>query len=82
MFDARTQHKEKTAIGISKLADVVAEKLSNEDDTSLESVREQCDHDVVFGGMRRFSKAKTALITEVIPDAPSEWPTFGFTDPM
>ena len=46
MFDARTQHKEKTAIGIVKLADVVAEKLSDEDDTTLESVRKRCDYDV------------------------------------
>jgi hypothetical protein len=46
MFDARTQHKEKTAIGIVRLAEVVAENFGGEDDTSLEVVREQCDHDV------------------------------------
>lgn len=46
MFDARTQHKEKTAIGIVKLADVVAEKLADEDDTTLEKVRKQCKYDV------------------------------------
>jgi hypothetical protein len=46
MFDARTQHKEKTANEIVQLAEVVSEKFGGEDDTSLEEVREQSDHDV------------------------------------
>jgi len=46
MFDAHTQHKEKTAIEIVHIADVVTEKFGGEDDTSLEQVREQCGHDV------------------------------------
>ncbi|KIW07366.1 uncharacterized protein PV09_02212 [Verruconis gallopava] len=45
MFDARTQHKDKTAVAIAKFADVVAEKFGGEDDTSLEEVRKQSDYD-------------------------------------
>ena len=33
----------------------------------------------MFGGMVLFSKASTALIKLVIPEAPSAWPTFGLT---
>jgi hypothetical protein len=46
MFDARTQHKEKTANEIVKLANVVAEKFGGENDTSLEEVRKQGKFDV------------------------------------
>lgn len=34
-----------------------------------------------FGGIVSFSNARTHLMTLVIPEAPSEWPTFGFTYP-
>jgi hypothetical protein len=37
---------------------------------------------LIFGGIVLFSKARTALIRLVIPEQPSECPTFGFTDPM
>lgn len=46
MFDAHTQHKEKTAIEIAHIADVVAEKFGGEEDTSLEEVRKQTKRDV------------------------------------
>lgn len=34
---------------------------------------------LIFGGIVLCSKASTALIRLVMPEAPSEWPTFGFT---
>lgn len=34
---------------------------------------------LMFGGIVLFSKANTALIKLVKPEAPSEWPTFGLT---
>lgn len=34
---------------------------------------------LMFGGIVSCSKASTALIKLVIPEAPSEWPTLGFT---
>ena len=34
---------------------------------------------LMFGGMILLSSASTVLIILVIPDAPSEWPTLGFT---
>lgn len=34
---------------------------------------------LMFGGMVFFSKARTALMMLVIPEAPSEWPTLGLT---
>lgn len=34
---------------------------------------------LMFGGIIFFSNAKTILMILVIPDAPSECPTFGFT---
>jgi hypothetical protein len=37
---------------------------------------------LMFGGMVLFSSARTHLIRLVIPEDPSPWPTFGFTDPM
>jgi hypothetical protein len=33
----------------------------------------------IFGGIVACSRLNTALIMLVIPDAPLEWPTFGFT---
>ena len=33
----------------------------------------------MLGGIVSFSKARTTLIRLVMPDAPSEWPTFGLT---
>ena len=33
----------------------------------------------MFGGTVLCSRAKTVLIKLVVPEAPSEWPTFGFT---
>ncbi|KAF2227623.1 hypothetical protein BDZ85DRAFT_254597 [Elsinoe ampelina] len=42
MFDARTQHKDKTATQIGLVAQVVSEKFaSNDTDTSLEAVRKE-----------------------------------------
>lgn len=32
-----------------------------------------------FGGITLFSRARTAFITLVTPEAPSEWPTLGLT---
>jgi len=47
MFDARTQHKEKTAVEIMHIADVVAERFGDgEEDTSLEEVRKQAGYDL------------------------------------
>lgn len=37
---------------------------------------------LILGGIMRFSRASTAFITEVRPDAPSKWPRLGFTEPM
>ena len=34
---------------------------------------------LMFGGIILFSRANIAFIRLVIPEAPSEWPTFGFT---
>lgn len=34
---------------------------------------------LIFGGIVLFSRARTALMILVSPDAPSPWPTFGFT---
>ena len=34
---------------------------------------------LILGGIVLFSRASTALIKLEIPEAPSEWPTFGFT---
>ena len=34
---------------------------------------------LIFGGIVLCSSAKTVLIRLVVPEAPSEWPTFGFT---
>jgi hypothetical protein len=36
----------------------------------------------MFGGMVLCSRARTHLIKLLKPDDPSEWPTFGFTEPM
>ena len=33
----------------------------------------------MFGGIILCSNARTVLMRLVIPEAPSEWPTFGFT---
>lgn len=46
MFEAHTQHKEKTAIEIVHIADICTEKFGGEYDTTLEEVRKQCGHDV------------------------------------
>ncbi|KAF1986568.1 hypothetical protein K402DRAFT_412616 [Aulographum hederae CBS 113979] len=49
IFDARTQHKEKTATEISRLADVLIEKFIKEGDatdTSLDAVRQEAEEDV------------------------------------
>ncbi|KAI9679913.1 MAG: hypothetical protein M1817_004928 [Caeruleum heppii] len=49
LWDAKTQHKAKTAEQIGLVADVVAERFiegGNEDDTSLERVRKEADYDV------------------------------------
>ncbi|KAF2149423.1 hypothetical protein K461DRAFT_288010 [Myriangium duriaei CBS 260.36] len=46
MFDAKTQHKDKTATQIGMLAQVVKEKFSNsEDDTSLDKLRTEAGKD-------------------------------------
>jgi len=37
---------------------------------------------LMFGGIILCSKAKTDLIKLVRPEAPSEWPKFGLTEPM
>jgi hypothetical protein len=37
---------------------------------------------LMFGGIVLCSKAKTDLIKLVRPEAPSEWPKFGLTEPM
>ena len=34
---------------------------------------------LMFGGMILCSNARTVFIRLVVPEAPSEWPTFGFT---
>jgi len=48
VWDARTQHKEKTAGEISLVADVIADKFSTSDatDASLEKVRKEAEKDV------------------------------------
>jgi hypothetical protein len=46
MFDAHTQHKEKTAKEILHIVDVVTEKFGGEDGTTLEEVRKQCEYDI------------------------------------
>ncbi|TKA27401.1 hypothetical protein B0A50_05013 [Salinomyces thailandicus] len=49
MWDARTQHKEKTAGEIGQIADVVLSKFTGENDsegTKLERVRTECNRDV------------------------------------
>ncbi|KAK5113221.1 hypothetical protein LTR62_003557 [Meristemomyces frigidus] len=49
LWDARTQHKDKTATQIGELADVVLEKFTAEDDaegTQLQRVRDDCDREV------------------------------------
>ncbi len=37
---------------------------------------------LMFGGIVRCSSANTALMTLLMPEQPSEWPMFGFTEPM
>ncbi len=37
---------------------------------------------LMLGGMVRCSSARTALMTLVMPEQPSEWPTLGLTEPM
>ncbi|KAK3647476.1 hypothetical protein LTR22_013769 [Elasticomyces elasticus] len=49
LWDARTQHKDKTADQIGTLAEVVLGKFTaegDEDGTQMYKVREECDHDV------------------------------------
>ncbi|TKA73744.1 hypothetical protein B0A55_05457 [Friedmanniomyces simplex] len=49
LWDARTQHKEKTAEQIGSLADVVMEKFTSGDDgegSQMRRIREDCDRDV------------------------------------
>ncbi len=47
LWDARTQHKDKTARELGGLADVVLERFAEgEDDVSLEKVRTEAEHDV------------------------------------
>ncbi|KAK5724307.1 hypothetical protein LTR15_004351 [Elasticomyces elasticus] len=49
LWDARTQHKDKTADQIGALAEVVLEKFTadgDEDGTQMYRVREECGHDV------------------------------------
>ncbi len=47
LWDARTQHKDKTARELGGLADVVVERLADsEDDPSLEKVRTEAKYDV------------------------------------
>ena len=44
--EARTQHRQKTADELGLLADVLVDKLGdNEDDVTMERVRRECDHD-------------------------------------
>ncbi|KAG5290256.1 hypothetical protein I7I48_09833 [Histoplasma ohiense] len=37
---------------------------------------------LMLGGIVLFSSASTTLMSDEIPDAPSEWPTFGLIDPI
>ena len=47
VWDARTQHKDKTAQQLGELADVVCDKFAEgADDTSLEKLRKQAGHDL------------------------------------
>ncbi|KAK4580024.1 hypothetical protein LTR86_000226 [Recurvomyces mirabilis] len=49
LWDARTQHKDKTATQIGDLADVVLEKFTTSDDkdgTEMQKVRDDCNRDV------------------------------------
>ena len=49
VYDARTQHKDKTAAQMGDIADVVLERFTNDDDKEgkmLQKVRDMCDKDI------------------------------------